>query len=196
MVALAVAGVVAWSVIARVGDPSVSLPMTGSDPSTATTSGRAATTTTPAAVVVHVAGAVVSPGVVRLTPGTRVADALAAAGGVRSNADMDRVNLAAPLNDGGRIYVPAVGQEAVPQPVGLDGSGDASAVPGRSGPVDLNSATVEQLETLPGVGPSTAAAIVAHRESNGPFSSIEELDEVRGIGPARLEQLRDLVVVP
>ena len=151
----------------------------------------AVTTTTapPGPVVVHVAGAVVSPGVQRLPAGSRVIDAVDAAGGLRPDADAGRVNLAAELTDGSQVYVPAVG-EAVPSGTTSAGGG----APG-DGLVDLNTADAAALETLPGVGPATAAAIIDHRERNGPFASVEGLLEVRGIGEAKLAQLRDLVRV-
>ena len=136
-------------------------------------------------VVVHVAGAVQTSGVYRLPPGSRVVDAIGAAGGAAANAEVDAINLAAPLIDGQRVYVPRVG-EAVPAVGGSD-------VP--AGPLDLNTATEEQLDDLPGVGPATAAAIIAHREANGPFGSVDDLGEVRGIGPAKLDALRALVTV-
>lgn len=149
-------------------------------------------------VVVHVAGAVTSPGVVRLSAGSRVVDAVTAAGGLRADADPDRVNLAAPLTDGQRVVVPVLGQPA-PAEVGGTGVGSAgsgAAVGGAvTGPIDLNTATAEQLDTLPGVGPSTAAAIIEHRESSGPFRSVDSLLDVRGIGEAKLDALRDLVTV-
>jgi competence protein ComEA len=159
-------------------------------------------------VVVHVAGAVTSPGVVTLEPGSRVVDAVTAAGGMRPDADPDRVNLAAPLTDGQRVVVPVMGQpvpaEATPTPASgapAGGSAGGGAVPAGSpdgvavAPVDLNSATAEQLDTLPGVGPATAAAIIEHRASAGPFRSIDSLLEVRGIGEAKLEAIRELVTV-
>lgn len=160
-------------------------------------------TTDPAAgeVVVHVAGAVAAPGVVRLAATGRIVDAVTAAGGLRPDADPDRVNLAAPVSDGQRIVIPVLGQPlpeevlAAPPP----GAGSAAGSAGASGTapavVDLNQATAEQLDTLPGVGPATAAAILAYRDESGPFRSVDDLIEVRGIGEARLEALRDLVVV-
>ena len=156
------------------------------------------------AVFVHVAGAVTSPGVVDLPAGSRVVDAVRAAGGLRPDADPDRVNLAAELVDGQRIVIPAVGQdvplEVLPTgPPAVGGSGGSATGTGAagasSGPVDLNSATAEQLDALPGVGPATAAAILSHREQHGPFRSVEDLIEVRGIGEAKLDGLRDLVTV-
>ncbi len=151
-------------------------------------------------VVVHVAGAVAAPGVVRLSNGSRVVDAVTAAGGLRADADPDRVNLAATLVDGQRVVVPIVGQpvpaEVAPAPAPSSGGATAGAASsGGAAPVDLNTATAEQLDALPGVGPSTAAAILDHRASAGPFTSVDQLLDVRGIGEAKLEALRDLVSV-
>jgi competence protein ComEA len=143
-------------------------------------------TTSPSTVVVHVAGAVVSPGVYTLAGGARVGDAVVAAGGPGAGADPDALNLAAALTDGSRVYVPLHGEPIAP-PVAL-----VEEV-GASGPIDLNAATAEQLDSLPGVGPATAAAIVDHRELHGPFASVDDLADVRGIGPAKLDALRGLV---
>jgi competence protein ComEA len=154
------------------------------------------TTTAPPAVVAHAAGAVQAPGVYRLEPGARAGDLVAAAGGAAPDADLQQLNLAAPVADGERVYVPRVG-EVVPPPVagptGAAGPG-AGEVSGE-GPVDLNTATAEQLEELPGVGPAIAAAILDERERRGRFATVDDLLDVRGIGEARLEQLRDLVTV-
>jgi competence protein ComEA len=138
-------------------------------------------------LVVDVAGAVRRPGLYRLAPGARVDDALAAAGGATPRADLDAVNRAAPLADGEQIVVPARGAAAA-----------AGGAPGTAAgaPVDLNSATAEQLDTLPGIGPATAEKIVAYRQQHGAFHSLAELDAVSGIGPAKLEQLKGLVVPP
>ena len=148
------------------------------------------TTAPPGPVVVHVAGAVLAPGVQRLPAGSRVIDAVDAAGGLRPDADAGRVNLAAELTDGTQVYVPAVGEVAPPGGPATGGPGDAG-----DGLVDLNTADATALEELPGVGPATAAAIIDHRERNGPFVSVDGLLEVRGIGEAKLAQLRDLVRV-
>ncbi len=159
-----------------------------------------ATTVADAGLVVHVVGAVASPGVVTLGAGSRVVDAVTAAGGLRPDADPDRVNLAAPLEDGQRVVVPVVGQEP-PTVVGSGGTGGSSAGDGsssagsQSAPIDLNSATAQDLETLPGVGPATSSAIISHREKEGPFRSVDDLLDVRGIGEAKLDALRDLVSV-
>lgn len=146
---------------------------------------------TPVTLVVQAAGAVARPGVYRLQEGARVIDLVNAAGGPTSEADTQLVALAATLTDGVRVYVPKVG-ETPPPPVGGSAGGDLGS-PGA--PVDLNAATPEQLDSLPGVGPATAAAIVAHRQEIGRYTSVEELLDVRGIGPAKLDALRTLVTV-
>lgn len=157
-----------------------------------TTAAPVASTEPTAVIVVHVAGAVVAPGVYRLEVGRRVVDAVQAAGGLSSLADADAINLAALLADGQRVYVPEVG-EVPPVVVSGDPGTGPSATP--SGPVNLNSGTADELDSLPGVGPATAAAIIAHREQHGPFASVEALADVRGIGPAKLDALRGLVTV-
>jgi competence protein ComEA len=137
-------------------------------------------------VVVDVVGAVRRPGLYRLRQGSRIADAVARAGGATDKADLAQVNLAAPLADGEQVVVPRRGAP------GVVGGGSSTGVP--TGPVQLSTATLEQLDTLPGVGPSTAQKILDYREKHGAFSSADELDAVPGIGPKRLEQLRELVV--
>ncbi len=157
----------------------------------------------PAALVVDVVGAVRKPGIVRVAAGARVVDVIAAAGGATPGADLTRLNLAAPIADGARVAVPAVGQPAPgvdPGAVtgGAGGSPEGGATGGSGGaggPVNLNTATADALDELPGVGPATAAAIVRDREQHGPFRSVGDLERVRGIGPAKLEQLHDLVTV-
>lgn len=134
-------------------------------------------------VVVHVVGAVQQPGLYRLARGKRVADAVARAGGVTPTADLALINIAALVSDGQQVVVPARAP-----PGAAPAAGEAAA-----GPVHLNSATVEQLDALPGVGPVTAQKIVDYREKHGAFSSVRELDAIPGIGPARLEQLTELV---
>jgi competence protein ComEA len=136
-------------------------------------------------LVVDVAGAVRRPGLYRLAQGTRIADAIARAGGAVANGDLDLVNLAAPVADGEQVVVPERG--------GAGASGAAAAA-APTAPLDLNSATAEQLDGLPGVGPATAAKIVAFRQAHGPFRSLEELDAVPGIGPARIAEWKGLVL--
>lgn len=169
--------------------PYASVASTAGSGSTSSATAAPPTTSTPDAIV-HVAGAVASPGVYHLPATSRVVDAIAAAGGLTAAADTDGVNLAAPVRDGSRIYVPESG-EAVPVVVAGAEPSPGTTLP--AGPIDLNAATVEQLDTLPGVGPSTAAAIVAYRDQHGPFAAVDDLGEVRGIGPAKLDALRGLV---
>jgi competence protein ComEA len=145
---------------------------------------RAAHTTRAQSVVVDVVGAVRVPGLHSLAQGTRIADAVAAAGGATTRADLAPVNLAAPLADGEQIVVPVRGAA---QALSAGGSSPTA-------PLDLNTATAEQLDALPGVGPATAAKIIAFRLAHGSFHSVEELDAVPGIGPARIEQLKGLVL--
>jgi len=135
-------------------------------------------------LVVDVAGAVRRPGLYRLASGARVDDAVAAAGGGTAHADLTAVNLAAPLSDGEQVLVPARGA------AGAAGASVGTTI------VDLNSATAEQLDTLPGIGPSTAAKIVAYRQQHGAFHSLAELDAISGIGPAKLAELKGLVSPP
>lgn len=145
-------------------------------------------------VLVHAAGAVVRPGVYELPTGSRFIDLVEAAGGVLPQADPNRLNLAEELSDGARVYVLSVGEVAPP---GVVPAGDSPTGEGRtdsSDPVDINTADVAALETLPGVGPATAAAIIDHREQYGPFGVIDDLIEVRGIGEAKLAGLRDMAV--
>lgn len=142
-----------------------------------------------APVIVHVDGAVSAPGVYELAEGDRVRDAVEAAGGLAEGADTSQMNLAATVADGEKVHVPVVG-ETVAAPPG--GTGSAGAVPG---PVNINTADVEELDTLPGVGEATAQAIVEDRERNGPFASPEDLMRVSGIGERKFERLEGLVCV-
>ena len=167
--------------LAGAGAPSGAPP-----PPRAAAAAAAAATTTRAQVVVDVVGAVRRPGLYRLAEGARIADAVTRAGGLTRKADAALVNLAAPVSDGEQVVVPARGQPGA-------GSAAAGAPAAPAGPVHLNTATLEQLDTLPGVGPVTAQKIVDYREKHGAFSSVDELDAVPGIGPARLDTLRDLV---
>jgi competence protein ComEA len=157
-------------------------------------------------VVVSVVGLVHTPGLVTLAPGARIADALKAAGGVTDGADTIGLNMARQVDDGEQIVVGIAPVKGQPPVLGSSvGSGSAAPStpssasrpnkPGRAEAVNLNTATVQQLDALPGVGPVTAAAIVAWRDANGKFTSVDQLAEVDGIGPARLEKLRPLVRV-
>ena len=151
-----------------------------------------------APIVVHVDGAVARPGVHELPAGSRVVDAVEAAGGLTAAAEGARLNLAEPLGDGARLWVPAVGEQQEPQVVSATpGAGGAGAGPGGAGPatVNINTADAGALQALPGIGPALAAAIVEHRERAGPFASVDDLAKVAGIGPAKLERVRSLAAV-
>lgn len=143
---------------------------------------------TPAPLRVYVTGAVRQPDVYLLAPGSIVKDALAAAGGAAAGADLDRINLAVQLQDQQQVYVPRQG-EAAPMAPAVGGGGAPA------GPVNINTATAAELETLSGVGPKTAEAIVEYREANGPFESIEGIMNVPGIGEGTFEKIRDEITV-
>jgi competence protein ComEA len=143
----------------------------------------APTTPTTPPLLVHVLGAVRTPGLYSLPAGARVVDALTAAGGLADDADPAGVNLARRVGDGEQLTLPRVG-EAPP-------AAASAEAPGR---IDLNTATPEQLESLPGIGPALAARIVSWREENGGFSSADDLLEVPGLGEKSVDALRDLVL--
>lgn len=151
----------------------------------------AATPASGRALVVHVVGAVRRPGLLRLREGSRVADAVARAGGATRDADLAGLNLAAPLVDGTQVFVPSVAR--VPDADGGARHTGGAATGAPAAKVSLSSATAEELDALPGVGPITAQKILDYRAEHGPFASVDDLDAVPGIGPTRIEQLRDLV---
>ncbi|MCS6710784.1 helix-hairpin-helix domain-containing protein [Brachybacterium sp. EF45031] len=174
-----------------------------------------ATEPAPGPLIVHVTGAVATPGIVRLSPGARVADAVDAAGGTTTEADLQQVNLARPVVDGEQVHVPRPGEEP---PLTASGPAGPSSAPGAgtghdvgtspesgtgggevdgsgSSRVNVNTADAAALEELPGIGPALAQRIIDHRTTNGPFTSVDQLDEVSGIGPAILADLRDRVTV-
>lgn len=199
--ALLIAGIGVWSLQGSRGRSSgaapgaavATRPSTGSgDPA----EGVAVRVPAPAApAVVHVAGAVRRPGVYRLTDGSRVKDAVHRAGGATRRADLNAINLAAKVADGQQVVVPQ--RQAAPSPAGGAATADAEpgggAAPGPATPVGLNAATLEQLQTLDGVGPATAQKIVAWRTEHGGFRSVDDLGQVPGIGPKRLAALREHV---
>lgn len=181
---LAVVGAIAGVLWLRLGVPRGAAP----PPAAPSRSGRAtavvATTARRPVVTVHVAGAVVTPGIVRLREGARVVDAISAAGGARPDADPDQLNLAARVADGERVLVPVRGVTIA----ATTGPGPASGAR-----LHLNGATAEQLDALPGIGPTLAAAILRARDARGGFRSTADLGAVPGIGEARLAQLEPLV---
>jgi len=150
-------------------------------------------------IVVHVAGEVRHPGVYELPPGSRIIDAVNAAGGITARADVEVINLATPLIDSSQVYVPAKGSVrqqsfARPQP-GMNVGASTDSQQASSGLVNINRATAAELEKLPGVGPSTAQAIIDYRNSHGPFASPEDLLNVKGIGPSKFAAMQPLVGV-
>ncbi len=188
LVAVALVGVVALVLAWRHlgGHAAAAPPLAVAPIAPRPTARRAASAGRP--LVVDVAGEVQRPGLYRLEQGARVADAIARAGGLTRRAERTAVNLAAPLADGEQVLVAARGS-----PVGAAAGGASPGTPA-AGPVSLSSATAEQLDTLPGVGPVTAQKIVTYRQEHGPFTSVDGLDAIPGIGPAKLADLRPLVV--
>lgn len=179
LLAVGVAGAVAVVLLLHVvhrGHPQAAIPVLR-------TATHARTPSPAQQLVVDVAGAVRRPGLYHLAQGTRIADAVAAAGGATAHADVNLVNLAAPLADGEQVLVPARG-----------GAAAAGSAPSATAPLDLNTASAEQLDALPGVGPATAQKIIDYRQAHGPFRSIDELEAVPGIGPSKLAQLKGLVI--
>lgn len=146
-------------------------------------------------VGVDVEGAVASPGLYLVSADARVNDAVAAAGGMTSDADRQRVNLAQKVEDGMQVYVPS--REEAPAATGTTttGAGQASSSGASKGKVNLNTASVEELQTLSGIGPSLSQRIIDYRQANGPFKSVDDLRKVSGIGDTRFKSLKDLVCV-
>jgi competence protein ComEA len=159
-----------------------------SGPSGALVAAPTASASPATVILVDVAGWVRRPGVYEFAEGARVIDAIDAAGGARPGAVLSSLNLAAPLVDGTQVLVPKESQSA---PTTETGTGTS----GTTGLVNVNSATNAELETLPGIGEVIAQAIVDHRTENGPFTSVEQLVDVSGIGDATLEDIRELVTV-
>ena len=194
-----------WAGARSTGVPAASAatrsPSGGGPPSSPAAHNAEPTTTTGPPMAVHVAGAVAHPGLYHLPTGSRVADALALAGGKLPRADLDRLNLAARLSDGQKILVTRRGEPVPPLEVatagggvGVSGAGDASdAAPGE--PIDLNAADLAALDSLPGIGPATARAIVEERTRRGGFRSTRDLLRVPGIGEGRFARLKDRVRV-
>jgi competence protein ComEA len=149
-------------------------------------------TQTPGPMRVYISGAILKPAVYELPADAILLDAITAAGGFTSEANPATVNLALPLNDGMHVHVPIPGDEPT---VDFDGGERSSGIDISGALVNINTATLEELDMLPGIGPSIAQKIIDYRESNGPFNAIEEIDRVSGIGPAKLEEIRDLITL-
>lgn len=210
VVSVAVVGVAGWWLV-RVPPPppeaSLSFASTTVVASSLVANDSDVTVATPQTITVHVAGAVNNPGVYRLRYGSRVNDGVVAAGGATTTANLDVINLATVLNEGEQIYVPKRGEKphtitGRPQVGGATGgatgagggaTGAGGGATGVNGGVlqiiNINLASVVELEQLPGVGPATAKAIIAYREKNGAFLQVEDLLKVRGIGPAKLSEI-------
>lgn len=164
-------------------------PVTIAEVSPSTAEPLVSPTPTPAAIIVDVAGAVRRPGVYEFAEGERVIDAIERAGGALPKADLSLLNLAAPLADGTQILVPKAG------PPAATGSSILPVEGSTSGLININTATATELEALSGIGEVLAATIVEYRTTNGPFTAIDELLDVSGIGPATLEEIRDQITV-
>jgi competence protein ComEA len=151
-----------------------------------------APTATPATVTVYVSGAVIHPDVYTLPEGSRVKEAVEAAGGFAAQADRDRINLAQLLHDEEQVYVPRIGEESPPLATPVTRGSTSTSSGGR---VNINTATAAELESLPSIGPVYAQRIIEYREHDGPFQQIEDIQQVRGIGEATFEKIKDLITV-
>jgi competence protein ComEA len=172
------------------GEPLV---LTAPSPSSASSAAAFASPSAEADVVVYVCGAVKSPGVVRVPADARVADALALAGGPAARAELAAVNLAAKVVDGQQIMVPERGAAPVAASGAAASTGGAVAVPGA--PVNINTASLEELDGLDGVGPATAQKIIDYRTASGPFKTIDDIKNVSGIGDAKFAAMKDSITV-
>lgn len=151
-------------------------------------------TPTPQSIAIHITGQVAQPGVYHLPPNSRVEDAINAAGGFSNQANLDQINLAARLNDGQKLYIPSNGEYSTIKP---SETAPPSTEPTEKLPeiIDLNSATQQELESLPGIGPSKASEIIAYRQKIGRFVTIEEIQNVPGIGAVLFEKIRPYITV-
>ena len=154
-------------------------------------------------VIIHITGSVKNPGIVKLKEGSRIEDAIEAAGGLTENADITKVNLAYVVEDGTKIKIPSASEEDIGDEDIIDSkSGDniiieENAVPSNNSPqtININKATEKEFETLPGIGPSLASKIIEYRNQNGKFGSIEDIKNVNGIGDNKYEKIKDLITV-
>jgi competence protein ComEA len=190
VVALALAGAGLWYVrsLPRPIQVAAAGPAVGAASGASGGTGAVSASPADAPVIVDVAGWVRSPGVYEFVAGDRIVDAIDRAGGARRGADLAALNLAAPLVDGTQVLVPREGAAAA-------GTGTGTATGSAGGLVNINAASATELEALPGIGEVLAATIVAYRDEHGPFASVDQLEDVSGIGPSTLEEIRDLVTV-
>lgn len=188
-------GLLSAGLILLIAQPRQGVPITLSPPSTATPTGSPLPTRTPEPIFVQVSGAVLSPGTYALPPGSRAEDLIETAGGLTANADLNRINLAAILRDGDYYYFPAPNEPIPETAVNAPGNAARAVEDDISYPINLNTASQEELESLPGIGPSKAADIISYREAQGPFATLEDLANVPGIGPATVESLREYLTV-
>lgn len=191
-VLILVASLFYWNHVAH-REAAVILPPPGNAVPAAQAAGERAQEEKAPELVVHVAGAVAKSGVYRLPPGSRVADAIAAAGGPAAEADVDSLNLAQPLVDGQKVWVPKKGEAPAPGAGGVSAPGGGAMPAG--GKVNINTAGLAELDTLPGIGPSLAQRIIDYRAAHGPFRSLEDLKNVSGIGEKRFDELKDYITL-
>lgn len=194
-VLIILASFVYWRQLAPASQAVVIEPPPGTDLSGA---GSAAvlsdeTESEPTEIVVHVAGAVIKSGVYHVPEGSRVVDAITAAGGASAEADLDAINLAQPLIDGQKVWVPEVGEQSATGKGGSDSG--VGVIGGDVGKININSASLAELQTLNGIGPSLAQRIIDYRTNSGPFRQVEDIKNVSGIGEKRFLQLKDYITV-
>ncbi len=185
-------GLLSTGLILLIAQPRQGVPITLSPPSTATPT---LPTRTPEPIFVQVSGAVLSPGIYPLPPGSRTEDLIKAAGGLTADADLDRINLAAILRDGAYYYFPSPNEPIPETAANAPGNAASAAENDISYPINLNTASQEELESLPGIGPSKAADIINYRDAQGPFATLEDLANVPGIGLTTVESLREYLTV-
>jgi len=188
-------GLLAVGLILLLAQPKQGAPITLMPAPTATATGLPMPTWTPEPILVQIGGAVHSPGVYSLPEGARVEDLITSAGGLSTDADLDRINTIATLHDGDYYYLPAAGQAIPETATNAPGNKTSEHDSAFTYPLDLNTATQEELESLPGIGPSKAADILAYRDSHGPFLSLDDLVNVPGIGDVTVDSLRDYLIV-
>lgn len=186
-------GLLAAGIILLIAQPRQGEPITLLPAPTETSTDLTSTTRTPEPILVQIGGAVHSPGVYSLSSGARLDELIAAAGGVTSEADLIRINTTVKLADGDYYYIPTL-DEDIPE-TATNSPGHVSNESGFTYPLNLNTATLEELESLPGIGPSKAADILAYRDQHGPFTALEDLVNVPGIGEATVDSLRDFLIV-